>query len=113
MKTVINRAELQQRLEAGVPTIVLEALPEKYYVDGHLPGALQLNHENVLQDAQRLAPDKNATIVVYCASDTCKNSDITATRLEAMGYEDVRVYVAGKKDWLEAGLPVVRGDRAV
>ena len=54
MKTVINRAELQQRLESGVPTTLLEALPEKYYVDGHLPGALQLNHENVLQDAPRL-----------------------------------------------------------
>lgn len=108
MKTVINRDELQRRLESNTPTTLLEALPEKYYRGGHLPGALQLNYENVSQDAERLAPDKNATVVVYCASDTCRNSDIAATRLETLGYSDVRVYAAGKKDWVEAGLPLVR-----
>jgi rhodanese-related sulfurtransferase len=45
---------------------------------------------------------------VYCASSTCRNSDIAANQLDALGYTDVRVYVEGKQDWIEAGLSVVR-----
>jgi rhodanese-related sulfurtransferase len=112
MKSRITRDELVRRLAAGTPTLLVEALPEKYYRDGHLPGALQLDHENVRNVAPTLAPDKSATIVVYCASSTCRNSDIAANQLDALGYADVRVYVEGKQDWLEAGLSVVRTERA-
>jgi len=112
MKTRITRDELRRRLDAGTPTILLEALPEKYYLDGHLPGALQINYEHARNEAAARAPDKNATVVVYCASETCRNSDIAANQLDALGYADVRVYVEGKKDWMEAGLPVVKRERA-
>jgi rhodanese-related sulfurtransferase len=112
VKTQITRDELRRRLDAGTPTILLEALPGKYYSEGHIPGAVQINYENVRSEAPKLAPDRNATIVVYCASSTCSNSDIAANQFDALGYTDVRVYVEGKKDWLEAGFPVARTDRA-
>lgn len=112
MKTRISREELRARLGAGTPTILLEALPEKYYREAHLPRALRIDHESVRDTAGALVPDKSATVVVYCASATCRNSDITATQFVALGYTDVRVYVEGKKDWIEAGLPVVRQERA-
>lgn len=112
MKTPITRDELRARLDARTPTILFEALPEKYYRDGHLPGALPIDHQNVRTTAAALAPDKNATVVVYCASATCRNSDIAANQFDALGYTNVRVYVEGKKDWMEAGLPVVREERA-
>jgi len=112
MKTRITRDELRTRLDAGTPTILFEALPEKYYRDGHLPGALPIDHENVRNTAAALVPNKNATVVVYCASATCRNSDTAANQFAALGYTDVRVYVEGKKDWIEAGLPVVRQERA-
>ena len=35
-----------------------------------------------------------------------RNSQIAATTLETLGYGDVRVYVEGKKDWIEASMPV-------
>jgi len=47
-------------------------------------------------------------VVTYCASLTCRNSEILADRLVAMGYSDVREYAEGKADWVESGLPVVR-----
>jgi rhodanese-related sulfurtransferase len=112
MRPRITRDELRRRLDAGIPTVLLEALPAKYYLDGHIPGAVQLNHENVRSEAPKLVPNKNATVVVYCASATCRNSDIAATQFEALGYSDVRVYAEGKKDWLEAGFPVAREGHA-
>jgi rhodanese-related sulfurtransferase len=108
MKTRITRDDLRRRLDTGTPTLLFEALPEKYYRDGHLPGARQIDYENVRNHASALAPDKSATIVVYCASSTCRNSDIAANQFDALGYADVRVYAEGKQDWSEAGLPVIR-----
>jgi rhodanese-related sulfurtransferase len=99
----IDRSTLQQRL--GNATLV-EALPEKYWRDWHLPGALNLPHDRVREHAPVLLPDRSAEIVVYCASRTCQNSHIAARVLEQMGYANVAVYPGGKQDWQEAGLAV-------
>jgi rhodanese-related sulfurtransferase len=112
MKTRITRDELKRRLDESLPTLIFEALPEKYYLEAHIPGARQLDHNDVGPQVRAVAPDAHATIVVYCASMTCRNSDIAAARLVALGYQDVRVFVEGKQDWLEAGLPVVRTGKA-
>jgi rhodanese-related sulfurtransferase len=105
MAAHISRTELEGLV--GSPNLKLvEALPESYYNTGHLPGALNLPHEEVDALAPALLPDKTAPIVVYCASHTCQNSDIAANRLVKLGYTNVRTYHEGKQDWLEAGLPL-------
>jgi rhodanese-related sulfurtransferase len=104
---LIDRSTLQQRL--GKATLV-EALPEKYWRDWHLPGAKHLPHDRVKELAAAALPDRNAEIVVYCASHTCQNSHIAARVLVQMGYANVAVYPGGKQDWQEAGLPVEQGE---
>ena len=89
--------------------MLLEALPQKYFDDAHLPGARNMPHDAVAELAPRLAPDKTAPIVVYCANAACQNSHIASVRLKQLGYTDVRVYAAGKQDWIDAGLPVEHG----
>jgi rhodanese-related sulfurtransferase len=103
----IEREALKARLEAGVPTVLVEALPEKYYDHAHLPGAVRLNFDEVEARAASVLPDRGLPLVIYCASDTCQNSHKAAAALEALGYIDVAVYAGGKKDWIEAGLPIV------
>jgi rhodanese-related sulfurtransferase len=105
MKT-IDRNALQQRLHR---VTLAEALPEKYWRDWHLPGAKHLPHDLVRQLAPAVLPDKDAEIVVYCAGETCQNSHIAARVLEQLGYTKVSVYVGGKRDWQEAGLPTEKG----
>lgn len=105
----ITRRELEARQSANPRLTLLEALPEKYYLEGHLPGALHMPHDQVDELAPGLVPDKNTEIVVYCASKTCQNSHVAANRLAQLGYTNVAAYGAGKQDWTEAGLPVERG----
>ncbi|MBI3529081.1 MAG: rhodanese-like domain-containing protein [Betaproteobacteria bacterium] len=104
MAKQMNREELRARIAANPDLILLEALPEKYYTDGHLPGALHMPHDRVRELVSRLIPDNNSEIVVYCASRTCQNSHIAANLLGQMGYRNVTVYGGGKQDWIEAGL---------
>ena len=104
---LITREELRDKLILGDAVTLVEALPEKYWQDSHLPGALQMDYTEVSDKAQNLLPDKKATIVVYCASTECQNSSKAARTLEDLGYTNVHEYSQGKQHWLEAGLPVV------
>ena len=99
----IDRDQLHSLITNGGSAIVIEALPEKYYTEGHLPGAKHLPHDQVNEGAGRVAPDKGAAIIVYCANAECRNSHLAAADFEALGYSDVSVYPGGKKDWREAG----------
>ena len=80
----------------------------KYYADKHLPGALNMPHDEIDTLAPTLLKDKDAAIVVYCANRQCQNSHIAAHRLVVMGYRNVAVYAGGKQDWDDAGLPMDR-----
>lgn len=104
MTKIVTRDEVLDRMKSGA--VLVEALPEKYYRDWHLPGARHMPHDQVRKLASSVLPDKHARIVVYCASATCQNSHIAARLLEQMGYTEVAVYGGGKQDWSEAKLPV-------
>lgn len=112
MPRVITLAELRARLEGGSPVTLVEALPPMYYETEHLPGAINIPHDEVDELAPRLLPDPDAAIVVYCASGPCRNSGIASRRLAALGYTDVSDYAEGKAEWIAAGLPVEGGVRA-
>lgn len=108
MNQTITRDELKQRLDNGEPVTLVEALPRRYFDAEHLPGAINLPHDEVRERARQLLPDTGATIVVYCASTECRNSALAAEALTDLGYRNVLEYVEGKQDWKLAGFPLER-----
>jgi len=105
MLKTIAADELRRRINSAAPPVLLEALPERYYVQKHLPGARLFPHDQVEKLAASVVPDKAAQIVVYCASRTCQNSRVAAQHLLRLGYVDVAVYEGGKQEWEQSGLP--------
>jgi len=99
--------ELASQLASAQPPIVAEILGPQYFAQGHLPGAVNLPLEGFAERAVRLLPDKTADIVVYCASQTCQNSDIAQRKLLSLGYRNVRVFKGGKAAWSAAGQPLI------
>ena len=81
MPRVITLDELRARLEGDDPVTLVEALPPMYYEAEHLPGAINVPHDEVDALAPALLPDRDAAIVVYCASGPCQNSGIAAVTL--------------------------------
>lgn len=106
MTNTITREQLKERMDSKAAMTIVEALPQTYFNAEHLPGAINIPHDEIKQKATMLLPDKAAFIVVYCASTSCRNSRIAADTLEQMGYSSVFEYVEGKKDWLDANYPV-------
>ena len=102
MSETITREQIKQNLDSNKPMILVEALPPDYYAAGHLPGAINIPHEAIRNRAPEMLPDKDALIVVYCASTACRNSLLASKVLRQMGYTNVREYVEGKEHWLDA-----------
>jgi rhodanese-related sulfurtransferase len=101
----ISREELKEKMDGGGGLILVDTMAEMYYRHSHLPGAINLPADQVRERASDLLPDKEAEIVVYCIDPPCEASERAARELAAMGYQSVREYVGGKKDWIDAGLP--------
>ena len=101
MSKTVTRTQLQARIAANPGLVLLEALPEKYYNDWHLPNAKHFPHDQARALAASVVPDRQSEVVVYCASKTCQNSHIAARVLEQLGYANVAVYAGGKEDWKE------------
>lgn len=106
MPKTISREAIKAKLDARQPITLVEALPPKYFDAEHLPGALNIPHDEIRTKAPEMLPDKDAFIVVYCANTPCQNSKIAANTLQQMGYTNAHEYVEGKQHWLEANYPV-------
>lgn len=102
MPTAVDRDEVQ-RLLAEEDAQLLEVLPQVEFEDEHLPGAINIPLRQL--DRERSAQLERARpVIAYCYDYQCDMSPRAAARLEALGFERVYDYVAGKADWGSAGL---------
>jgi rhodanese-related sulfurtransferase len=108
MTTLITRDELQAAIADGSVTLI-DALAGTYWEKQHLPGAIPLHAEHVERIHRDLLPDRDALIVTYCSNPACSNSQEVASKLERLGYTNVRKYREGIEDWAAAGLPLESG----
>jgi len=106
MDSIISREQIKDKINSNEPMTIVEALPKKYFDAEHLPGAINIPHDEIGNLAPGKLPDKGAFIIVYCASTECQNSKIAADTLQNMGYTNTFEYVEGKQHWLEGNLPV-------
>ncbi len=106
MTNTITREQIKDKLDKQKNMTLVEALPKKYFETEHLPGAINIPHDEISSKAPNMLPDKDALIVVYCASSECQNSKIATDELQQMGFTNVFKYVEGKQHWLEENLPV-------
>jgi len=67
--SAITRDELREKIDRGDMFHLFEVLPEPYYRKHHLPGAKHLPPSDVSATIERLVPDRNAEIVLYCWDD--------------------------------------------
>jgi phage shock protein E len=87
--------EAEDMMEGG-DVIILDVRPREDYQREHIPGAISLPNDEVEENAEKVLPDKDARILIYCKSG--KNSAAAAEKLVKMGYENVYDF-GGIIDW--------------
>ena len=107
----IDREELKQKLAHPKKSVLVETLPPEQFRKAHLPGAINIPSDQIRNVAAELLPNKGLEVIVYCAGPSCHASREAADELTGMGYANVRHYVGGKEDWIQAGLPVAGNEK--
>lgn len=102
---VIDTQGLQNLQTQKASFILLDARSEPYFDGTVIVGAQWLPMDAPDEKITRMLPDKNKTIVVYCAGKGCPASEILSQRLAKAGYMHVFEYPDGIRVWAEKGLP--------
>lgn len=109
----VGQDELARRLDAG-NVVVLDVRPQAEYAAAHIPGAINIPHDQLTarlaELAVRVPPD--ADIVAYCRGRYCVFAPEAVRTLRGIGYL-AHPLQGGLPEWRRAGLPVATsGDRS-
>ena len=69
MLRTIEAEELRARLNDPTLTVV-DVLPRVAFLEGHIPGALNLPLDEIESRARVVLPDRDGEIALYCGSET-------------------------------------------
>lgn len=106
-KTRVKEIDVKSYLgmrDAAIPHLLIDTREESEWNAGHIPGAIHLGKGIIERDIEKTAPDKSATLVLYCGGGF--RSALAADNLQKMGYSNVISMDGGWKAWIEAGQPV-------
>ena len=100
----IDTSTLRSWQLEGRDFVLIDTLPDDVFAKGHIPRAINLPSDDILEQAPLRLADKDEPLVVYCASASCKRAGLSAGRLAQLGYTCIYHYQAGKKGWLADGM---------
>lgn len=84
--------------------LLVNVLKPDYYSDCHIRGSINVPLDTLEEWAKNV--DKDAVIVVYCASYTSTICLSAWQRLHTLGFINLWAYHGGMNEWYNSGLPV-------
>ncbi|CAE7620471.1 pspE [Symbiodinium sp. CCMP2592] len=76
---------VEQLLKPGV--VLLDVRTEEEYMDGHVPGSVNIPHTEIKYRKNQLPPDTDTPMVVFCARGI--RAQMAQDVLQSLGYTDV------------------------
>ena len=76
--------------------VILDTRTREEYDESHIPGAILISHDEVLEKAEGILTDKTQLILVYCRSG--RRSKLAAEDLVKLGYTNIKEF-GGIIDW--------------
>ncbi len=92
----ITAEEAKQIMDTEEGYIILDVRTQEEYDQGHIPGAILISHEEIVEKAEDVLTDKDQLILVYCRSG--RRSKIAAEALVELGYTNIKEF-GGIIDW--------------
>lgn len=95
--------EVKQKLDNGDAFRLIDVREGEEFARGRLPGAEALCKGIIERDIEKLAPELDTPLVLYCGGGY--RSALAAENLQKMGYTNVASMWGGWRAWTEAGYP--------
>lgn len=96
-------AELLTSAREGEAPVLVDVRENTEWQEGHIPGAVHIPRSYLEQRIEAAAPNRDATVVVYCAGGV--RSALAARDLQSMGYRHVISMDGGFGRWKDDGRP--------
>ena len=99
----ITAEQAKEIMDSRQGYIILDTRTQEEYDESHIPGAILIPYDEVLEKAEDVLPDKQQLILVYCRSG--RRSKLAANDLVKLGYTNIKEF-GGIMDWpyeVEAG----------
>jgi molybdopterin/thiamine biosynthesis adenylyltransferase len=100
----IDAPRAHELLAGDDPPLLVDVRRPNEWDTGRIPGALHVPQQELLSWVEEQAPDREATIVLYCA--TGNRSLVSARTLRELGYADTTSLAGGIQAWEQNGFPV-------
>lgn len=97
-------ADVMTWQQQGKAFVLVDVREDLEWQAGHLPGAVHIGRGVLERDIERLYPDPNTPLVLYCGGGY--RSALAALSLKQMGYTHVLSMDGGYRGWTEQGLPI-------
>lgn len=81
--------------------LIIDARPQVKYLEGTIPGAINLPFQEWEKRKGLLPIDKSTILVFFCGGLKCDLSHKSAAKARELGYTDVRIYADGWPEWVE------------
>jgi len=105
VKQTIQEVDVQEVSQMDANTcIIIDVREDNEWKKGHLPHAIHVSRGILEGNIERVAPDSQTQVVVYCAGGG--RSALAAESLQRMGYNNVASMRGGFGLWLQQGFPV-------
>ena len=92
----ITAAEAKEIMDNRDDYVILDTRTQEEYDEGHIPGAVLISYDEILQKAETVLTDKDQLILVYCRSG--RRSKLAAEDLVKLGYTNIKEF-GGILDW--------------
>ena len=98
--------DVWKKKEKGEDFVLVDVREDTEWAKAHAEGAVHLGRGVLERDIERVIPDKDREIILYCGGGF--RSALAAESLQKMGYGNVISMDGGFRAWVDAGLPLER-----
>jgi len=92
----ITAQEAKEIMDSQEGYVILDTRAQEEYNEGHIPGAILIPHDQILEKAESVLTDKDQLILVYCRSG--RRSKLASEDLVKLGYTNIKEF-GGIIDW--------------
>ena len=92
----ITAEQAKEIMDSEEGYIILDVRTQDEFDETHIPGAILIPYDEILEKAESVLTDKDQLILVYCRSG--RRSKIAAEALAELGYTNIKEF-GGIIDW--------------
>ncbi len=101
----LSNKEVKNKIEYDNQITIIDVREDYEWRQGHIPRAIHLSRGVLERDIEKIIPDKNTPIILYCSGGF--RSVLAAYNIQKMGYSEVYSMENGLREWINLGYNIV------